>query len=604
MSKRIAVLVPWLLVSPIFVAAWFGLFACHGPRADASRGPVELVYEFERVPDGVRISASARGAAGDTEWTLPVSWGGNDAPDSDLGTLSAEDGGGRPLALAQKAPNAWVVHADREGLQSVRYTLAPTEHLASKVHTDHYRPIVSPELFHVLGGRALLTPSSLPRERDVRVRLQWRGFDRPGENVATSFGCGERELEFVARLDDLQHAVYLAGEFALERREVRGEPVDVAVHGKRWPTPAAEFADVAARIVETERAFFDDWDYPHYLISLVEAGPDEGGSQSIGGTGLHDSFAMFVSPGAPLAPSEASKASAASKSGDAGNAGNADAKRVLHVLAHEMFHHWCGGAITPEAPEELSYWFTEGFTDYFTRRLLHRAGLYGPEDFAANLNEKLAGYYGSAVREAPAERIREDFWNDSAVSMLPYQRGDALAIELDWAIRRASAGARTIDDWIRAEFRGARERGRPFTRDELFASIAAVAGPETAELLRAVAQDGKLLPPRADWFEPCMTHAVAQSGVFDLGFDFEATRTGNVVTGLRAGSAAERAGLREGDRLGGWSVSFGDAGRPVELTVLDGATARKLEYLPCVDPREVPSFRPVGGADCGPRSGV
>lgn len=589
MSKRIAALLPWLLVSPLFVAALFGLFACHAPRADAAREPAELVYEFERVPAGVRVSASARGAAGDTEWTLPADWAGNDTPDQDLGTVSAEDGRGRPLSLGHPAPNVWVVHCERDGLQSVRYTLARNEHLSSTVHTDHYRPIVTPELFHVLGGRALLVPSSLPRDRDVRVRLHWRGFDRPGEAVATSFGCGKSELDFFARVDDLQHAVYVAGELVLERREVHGEPVYVAVHGTRWPTSAAAFADVAARIVESERAFFDDWEYPHYLISLVEAGPDARGSQSIGGTGLHDSFAMFVSPGTQLAPT---------------GPDDAGAKRVLHVLAHEMFHHWCGGVITPEAPEELSYWFTEGFTDYFTRRLLHRAGLYRPEDFAEHVNEKLAGYYGSTVREAPAERIRQDFWNDPAVSSLPYQRGDALAIELDWAIRRASGGERTIDDWIRGEFRVARERARPFTRDELFASIAAAAGSETAELVRAVAEGGKLLPARTDWFAPCMTHVTAQSGVFDLGFDFDATRVANVVSGLRAGSAAERAGLREGDRLGGWTVSFGDASRPVKLTVLDGANPRELEFLPCVDPRDVPSFRLVGGPDCGPSSGV
>lgn len=585
MLRERSTLLPWLLLGvPLCLALFADLFACHAPRASGL--PAELEYEFRRSSDGVEVRASATAPAGATVWSLPSSWAGNDAPDRDLGEVRAADAQGRALAIEAKSPSEWVVTSPVAGRQTIVYRLAPTKHRQSSVNTDWYRPIVESELFHVLGGRTLLAPDALARSRELVVSIVWRGFDEPGFAVASSFGAGEREQRVRATVAELQHSVFVGGKLSLLARDVRGKPVWVAIQGERWPTPAAEFADVAARVVESQRGFFDDWDYPHYLISLVEAGPADARMRSIGGTGLTNSFAMFVSPGTPLVTGEVGE------------------KRVLHVLAHEMFHHWCGGVMTPEAPEELSYWFTEGFTDYFTRRLLLRAGLYTPADFAANLNEKLAGYYGSPVKLEPAERIRRDFWNDPAVSLLPYQRGDAIAIELDHAIRAASSGARTIDDWVRELALLARELGRPFTRDELFASIATAATPDDAERLRAVAIDGRLLEPRAEWFAPCLAFEPAAKPAFELGFDFDATREKKSITGLVPGSAAEAAGLREGDALAGLSVALGDPERAVEVSLKDDTGVRRLEYLPRSMSERVPSFRWVGGGECGPKSGL
>ncbi|MCK6448607.1 MAG: hypothetical protein L6Q99_19620 [Planctomycetes bacterium] len=601
MLRERSTLLPWLLLGvPLCLAFFADLFACHAPRA--GRPPAQsiperepapeavpelaLQYEFRRSAEGVEVRASAEAPAGATVWSLPSSWAGNDTPDRDLGVVRAEDARGQVVEIEAKSPSEWVVTSPVAGRQTIVYRLAPTTHRQSSVNTDWYRPIVEPQLFQVLGGRTLLAPDTFARAAELDVSFVWSGFDEPGFAVASSFGAGEREQRARASVAELQHSVFVGGKLSLCSRDVRGKPVWIAIQGERWPTPAADFADVAARVVESQRGFFDDWEYPHYLISLVEAGPDDARMRSIGGTGLTNSFAMFVSPGTPLVTDAAGE------------------KRVLHVLAHEMFHHWCGGVMTPEAPEELSYWFTEGFTDYFTRRLLLRAGLYTPADFEANLNEKLAGYYGSPVKLEPAERIRRDFWNDPAVSLLPYQRGDALAIELDRAIRAASDGARTINDWVRELARRSREVERPFTRDELFDSIARAATAEDATRIRAVAIEGRLLEPRAEWFAPCLALEASAKASFELGFDFDATREKKVITGLVPGSAAEAAGLREGDSLAGLSVALGDPDTAVEVSLKSDTGVRRLEYLPRSRSERVPSFRWVGGGDCGPTSGL
>jgi len=67
---------------------------------------------------------------------------------------------------------------------------------------------------------------------------------------------------------------------------------------------------------------------------------------------------------------------------------------------------------------------------------------------------------------------------------------------------------------------------------------------------------------------------------FDTGFDHEASLTKKVVTGVRPGGPAERAGLKDGLALAGWSVTYGDPTRELELILSEGTTSRTLRYMP------------------------
>jgi hypothetical protein len=66
---------------------------------------------------------------------------------------------------------------------------------------------------------------------------------------------------------------------------------------------------------------------------------------------------------------------------------------------------------------------------------------------------------------------------------------------------------------------------------------------------------------------------------FELGFDAASFRDRR-IQGLVAGSAAEAAGLREGMRLAGWSVQFGEPGREAEIMVAADDGPRSYRYRP------------------------
>ena len=50
-------------------------------------------------------------------------------------------------------------------------------------------------------------------------------------------------------------------------------------------------------------------------------------------------------------------------------------------FAHEHFHTWVGGKIRNDKQEELNYWWSEGFTDYYSRVLALRSGGLSIEKF-------------------------------------------------------------------------------------------------------------------------------------------------------------------------------------------------------------------------------
>src|SRR5688572_30303134 len=129
--------------------------------------------------------------------------------------------------------------------------------------------------------------------------------------------------------------------------------------------------------------------------------------------------------------------------------------RLRINLAHEMLHRWLGLGLRLSGPEGSNFWFTEGFTVHYTATILLRAGLITSDEFLAELDTIATRHFANPRRGAGNDEIQRDFFTDDALSIVPYTRGALYAVEVDAAIRRASAGARSLDDVVRELFRAA-----------------------------------------------------------------------------------------------------------------------------------------------------
>ncbi len=75
---------------------------------------------------------------------------------------------------------------------------------------------------------------------------------------------------------------------------------------------------------------------------------------------------------------------------------------------------------------------------------------------------------------------------------------------------------------------------------------------------------------------------------FELGMDRTALVENQRVMALKPGSAAERAGARNGDVVVRTGVHWDDVTKPVRLTIKGG---KKVEYLPLGSTRQIPQYQ-------------
>ena len=82
-----------------------------------------------------------------------------------------------------------------------------------------------------------------------------------------------------------------------------------------------------------------------------------------------------------------------------------------------------------------------------------------------------------------------------------------------------------------------------------------------------------------DALAPKLTGRVKPTYEYELGFDRERSLKQQRVTGLVDGSAAAKAGLREGDELLGWDI-HGDVNKKIQLQVLRDKKVKAIRYFP------------------------
>ena len=99
---------------------------------------------------------------------------------------------------------------------------------------------------------------------------------------------------------------------------------------------------------------------------------------------------------------------------------------LSYMVNHEMMHQWIGQTIK-NAHEELNYWFSEGFTDYYTYKNRLRSNDISLKEWCATFNEDvLSAHYKNPERNRPKYVMLDDFWLSRSLEKIPYLRGQFL----------------------------------------------------------------------------------------------------------------------------------------------------------------------------------
>ncbi|MDC0717607.1 M61 family metallopeptidase [Nannocystis bainbridge] len=499
----------------------------------------------------LQVEIRLRGDAdGLTRLKLPEQWGDARELWKLIRDLEVEGA----TAVAEDGPTVRTIAAPAGAPLQIRYRLVSGfDHDPTSEDGQPFKPIIRPTWFDVFGESLFAYPEG--REDDP-ARFEWRG-------APAGFGFAS-DLEHLAGarpgvVGDVVESVVIGGRDLSVRTDPGGQ-VRVAILGS-YDFGHDAFFDLSLAVIAAEREFWGDKDGA-FLITLA---PQQkiAGSLTYGGTGRSDAFTLSVSQDLPFPP-------------------------LRHLLAHEYFHTWNARQLGGQAEglaEGAGKWFAEGFTEFYTWRLLLRAGLYSLEDFVAAWNTGLVEYWTSPVRDEPNARIVADYWNDHTVSRLPYRRGPLLAAIWEQRLRQATGGARDLDDVMKAM--RAKVQASPVKLAPDAASVfppvyRELGGPDLADDLERFVVQGVAIRLPADVFGPCLRVVDSLRHEFERGWDVDATAAADrVITGLRKGSPAWRAGLRDGmkvvERIAG---EPGDSTVPYVLRVRDGKRERQISFKP------------------------
>lgn len=175
-----------------------------------------------------------------------------------------------------------------------------------------------------------------------------------------------------------------------------------------------------------------------------------------------------------------------------------------------------------------------------------KTGLRNEEWTKSSLNMYLSGYFTNPAIRVSNSDARKRAWQDPNGQMMIYSRGFTYLLRVDEQIRQKSNNKFSVDDLIMKLISNEREH-QDFSETEWTRLIEEYLGSEgVAEFMDM--RNGSVQRPLQTRTDTPFTLVREDREVLEAGFDPSSLST-RVITGLKAGSRAEEAGIREGDRV-------------------------------------------------------
>jgi predicted metalloprotease with PDZ domain len=380
--------------------------------------------------------------------------------------VKAADGAGRPLAVEKSDKNRWQVATGGAATAVVSYRVYARE---MSVRTNWVE-----SGFALLNGAPTfmtLTDGS-PRPHEVTI-VPAAGWQRSMTGLAAMAG-GEHRYS-APDYDTLVDSPILVGNPAVYEFTIDGKKHYLVNEGEAGIFDGPRAARDLETLIHEHRRMWGQLPYDKYVVlNVLTAVP---GQFAGGGLEHKNSTVLMAAPWVTRT--------------------RASYLAWLELASHEIFHVWNVKRLRPvelgpfEYETEVhtrSLWIAEGVTEYYGVLLTHRAGFSNRDEFLNNISgmiEEVQTLPGARVQSA--ELASFDAWikyyrpdeNSANSSMSYYTKGAVLGFLLDARVRKATNGARSLDDVMRAayaKFSGA----RGFTPADFRAVVEQVAGVSVA----------------------------------------------------------------------------------------------------------------------------
>lgn len=240
---------------------------------------------------------------------------------------------------------------------------------------------------------------------------------------------------------------------------------------------------------------------------------------------------------------------------------------AIFVASHEFFHAWNVKRIRPQALEPVDFtkeqytralWFAEGVTNTYQNYTLERTGLWSKETFLGDLGEQVCELEArparlwQSVEESSMDAWYEkyDFYNRPDRSVWYYNKGQILGVLLDLAIRAATENKKSLDNVFRLMNETYARRGKFYDDSTgIRSAVEEVTGTSFQSFFEKYVSGVDSIPYDEFFRAAGFDLRIESKDIADYGFWPSRTLNGMVVAAMESGSAAETAGVKEGDVL-------------------------------------------------------
>ena len=173
----------------------------------------------------------------------------------------------------------------------------------------------------------------------------------------------------------------------------------------------------------------------------------------------------------------------------------------ISTVSHEFFHAWNVERLRPLSLEPFDYedanisgelWFAEGFTSYYGKLILCRAGVLTPDEYVKSLARDLNSLINSPARKfsGPIGMSQQATFVDAATSIDPvnrentfisyYRYGSVLGLALDLSLRNMDED-KNLDDFMKILWNQYGRKEIPYELSHLENSLTAYTSKEFSQ---------------------------------------------------------------------------------------------------------------------------
>jgi len=379
-----------------------------------------------------------------------------------VGNFHATDDNGHELGWTKTDTNTWRVANPAGSKATITYDVTATKAFVALPWLDSTRAYIAPAGVFLYIEGYLKTPVIV----EVKPFSGWN-------TVATGLQATKAKpyTYHAPDFDILYDCPILAGSLEeLPAFTIKGIPHYFIGH-QLGEFDRQQFTQDLKKIVEQGAAVIGDIPYDSYTFLAIGAGP--GGIEHLNSSTIGFSGSSMKD--------------------------RQSRQRMLCFIAHEYFHHYNVKRIRPIALGPFDYqrenrtdqlWVSEGLTVYYEYMLVARAGLMTGEELLHHFSSDIAAYEKeSGHRYQSLAQASESTWSDGPFggkkdsSISYYQKGPAVGLLLDLAIRHHTGNKRSLDDVMRTLYKDCyQQKKRGFTGDEFRKTCETIAGTALTEI--------------------------------------------------------------------------------------------------------------------------